>query len=285
VQKKNGSTVQAIGASEKLFQIENGSQLGVGTRVFTILGSGNTGIGTTAPAHLLELGSDDAAKPSTSTWTISSDRRLKTDITPYTSGLDIIRQVNLVNYRYNGKAGMPTNQMNVGVIAQDFQKVLPNSVKTFNYSNKETGENETYLNVNFHELFMVYLNAIKELDARNTELEKQLNELKGQLNGTSSVGNPTGIAQDQNSGAKLLQNNPNPFRETTTINYELSQDVKTAVLYVYDMQGKQVKSISINGTGKNSVTINGGELNAGMYMYSLIADGKVIDTKRMILTE
>ena len=34
-----------------------------------------------------------------------------------------------------------------------------------------------------------------------------------------------------------------------------------------------------------TVTIEGGSLDAGMYLYSLIADGKVIDTKRMILTK
>lgn len=34
-----------------------------------------------------------------------------------------------------------------------------------------------------------------------------------------------------------------------------------------------------------AILINGGAFKAGMYMYSLIADGKEIDTKRMILTK
>lgn len=33
----------------------------------------------------------------------------------------------------------------------------------------------------------------------------------------------------------------------------------------------------------DGVTVNGGQLSAGMYLYSFIADGKVIDTKRIIL--
>lgn len=37
--------------------------------------------------------------------------------------------------------------------------------------------------------------------------------------------------------------------------------------------------------GEASITIDGGSLNAGMYLYALIADGKVVDTKRMILTK
>jgi hypothetical protein len=33
------------------------------------------------------------------------------------------------------------------------------------------------------------------------------------------------------------------------------------------------------------VVINAGNLDAGMYLYSLIADGQIVDTKRMILTK
>ena len=52
-----------------------------------------------------------------------------------------------------------------------------------------------------------------------------------------------------------------------------------------DMNGKQIQQITLTERGNSSVTISGGELNAGMYLYSLIADGQVIDTKRMILTK
>ncbi|HOV83733.1 MAG TPA: hypothetical protein PLE52_02795 [Paludibacteraceae bacterium] len=46
-----------------------------------------------------------------------------------------------------------------------------------------------------------------------------------------------------------------------------------------------LKSYSIKEKEKSNITIQGSELNAGMYLYALIADGKVIDTKRMILTK
>jgi len=38
-------------------------------------------------------------------------------------------------------------------------------------------------------------------------------------------------------------------------------------------------------TNHVKLTISGSELNAGMYFYSLIADGKEVDTKKMILTK
>ena len=33
------------------------------------------------------------------------------------------------------------------------------------------------------------------------------------------------------------------------------------------------------------VVISAGEFSAGMYIYALIADGNIVDTKRMILTK
>ncbi|OUN69982.1 hypothetical protein B5G10_10830 [Barnesiella sp. An55] len=51
------------------------------------------------------------------------------------------------------------------------------------------------------------------------------------------------------------------------------------------MQGAQIRRIEIAERGENQVTLQGSELSAGMYIYSLIADGKEIDSKRMILTK
>jgi len=83
----------------------------------------------------------------------------------------------------------------------------------------------------------------------------------------------------------LYQNSPNPFSVSTKIEYYLPADVQKATIYIYDMNGTQLKSIPLNQKGNGSITINGNELKAGMYMYSLIADGQVVDTKRMILTD
>ena len=37
--------------------------------------------------------------------------------------------------------------------------------------------------------------------------------------------------------------------------------------------------------GEGSITISANELYAGTYLYSLIVDGRLIDTKQMIITE
>ena len=65
----------------------------------------------------------------------------------------------------------------------------------------------------------------------------------------------------------------------------MAEDVAKADLYIYTMNGEQLAEYAVTERGETSVTIDGGSLNAGMYLYALIADGKVVDTKRMILTK
>jgi len=56
-------------------------------------------------------------------------------------------------------------------------------------------------------------------------------------------------------------------------------------IYIYDMNGVQIKSIPLNYKGNGNIIIQGNELKAGMYFYTLIANNSIVDTKRMILTQ
>lgn len=51
------------------------------------------------------------------------------------------------------------------------------------------------------------------------------------------------------------------------------------------MNGKQIKQIELSSNGTENITINSSELEAGMYIYTLLADGKIVATKRMVLTK
>jgi myo-inositol-hexaphosphate 3-phosphohydrolase len=65
----------------------------------------------------------------------------------------------------------------------------------------------------------------------------------------------------------------------------IKENSQNAGLRIYDLQGTEIKSYTITGTGEKTIKLNGNELKAGMYLYSLIIDGVEIDTKRMILTK
>jgi hypothetical protein len=51
------------------------------------------------------------------------------------------------------------------------------------------------------------------------------------------------------------------------------------------MQGRRVKRVKISDRGNSLINIQSGELEAGMYLYSLIVDGQIVGTEKMILTK
>jgi len=163
-----GVTGGYIGISvsgQKQGQIQVGDDSNSGDLIINPAG-GNVGIGTTSPSYQLQLSTDSAAKPSTNTWTISSDSRVKENITPYTKGLSAIMAINPVNYDYNGKAGFSVIKGNIGLIAQDVLEILPESVSTYKTKLEESDAEDTELyNFNSHALTYILINAIKELKA------------------------------------------------------------------------------------------------------------------------
>jgi len=150
---------------------------GKGTAVVFVDGStGRVGIGvTSAVSYQLQLSTDSAAKPSTNTWTIASDIRLKRDIVPFTDGLEVLRRVNPIRYTYNGLAGMPESE-GIGVIGQEIEKVAPYTARRFKARLKPDDAEETELvGFNSHALTFVLINAVKELDSRLSAIERGRN--------------------------------------------------------------------------------------------------------------
>jgi hypothetical protein len=83
---------------------------------------------------------------------------------------------------------------------------------------------------------------------------------------------------------QLEQNIPNPFHENTTIRYYLPNGMRTASIVITDLSGVQLKTFDLGGTsGFGQVLISGGAFAAGTYIYTLTVDGKVVDSKRMVL--
>ena len=82
----------------------------------------------------------------------------------------------------------------------------------------------------------------------------------------------------------LSQNYPNPFNPATFINYELTM-FSNVSLKVYDVLSQEVKTLVNENkpAGRYEVTFNGADFPSGVYFYSLLIDGNLIDTKRMVL--
>jgi len=67
---------------------------------------------------------DVGSTSGTAIGTQTSDRRVKKDITSYVGGLDLIEQLNPVNFKYTHGDG----KVRAGFIAQDVQSVIPEAV-------------------------------------------------------------------------------------------------------------------------------------------------------------
>jgi hypothetical protein len=63
----------------------------------------------------------------------------------------------------------------------------------------------------------------------------------------------------------------------------LPGDVKTADILIFDLTGKLLKTLPATGSG--SVFLKGSDLKAGIYSYTLVIDGAIVDTKKMLLTK
>ena len=181
------------------------------------------------------------------------------------------------------------NRRHIGFIAQDLQKIYPDLV----YKDKNGILSVDYISiipilVEAFKQQQVFISAqsikIKELDNRLSKLETPAT--KGGLKSANITTDPLSTQNTTSTAnAFLYQNIPNPFSISTEISYYLPDGVQNASILIFDMQGSLLKTYILSGTGKGSITINSSQLKPGMYLYTLIADDKEIDTKRMILTE
>ncbi len=182
-----------------------------------------------------------------------------------------------------------------GVLAQELMDIYPKLVK-------QDPDSKLYT-VNYVGLVPYLLQAVQDLskamDAQTQEMQTLKTELAYYQNNCcsnngkapkKSTGMDNGNMGQANlsdvvTAARLDQNMPNPFSQETRIGYFIPKDAKTAALFIYDLQGKQLKHIAINSQGEGSTNILGREFKAGMYLYTLVIDNELVDTKRMILTE
>jgi trimeric autotransporter adhesin len=138
-----------------------------GTTKMTVLANGNVGIGTTNPVQALDVNGTVQAIDFVST----SDRRLKKDIQPILSALEKLKLITGVSWRW-----IANDERDMGVIAQDVEKVFPDLVVTDRNGKKS---------VKYGNLVGPVIEAVKELSnevatlkTENTEIKTQYSELK-----------------------------------------------------------------------------------------------------------
>ena len=137
--------------------------------------------GTIAANNTFRAIADQGAFKSdnTTTWSTTSDRRIKKDIVDNNQGLDVIKLIRVRNFKYRTEAEIDAPELQqypvkdivvnksglqIGAIAQEFEEILPDSIMTTDWGVKT---------INTDPLVWHLVNAVKELSARVEELESR----------------------------------------------------------------------------------------------------------------
>ena len=140
------------------------------------------GIGTATPATSLHVVGEIVATNNITSY--YSDERLKTKIADISDPLEIVGKLNGFYYIPNALAhlnGITENTQEIGLSAQDVQRVLPEIVKIAPFDlaidedgNKTSKSGENYLTLSYERLAPVFVEAIKELKKEIAMLKQRV---------------------------------------------------------------------------------------------------------------
>lgn len=246
-----------------------------------------------------------------------SDQSLKENISELHNASSYLSALNPVNYDFRCSeypALQLPEQHQIGLIAQEVEQVLPTVVTDvvqpaiFDGLGNQISAPMELKTVNYVQLIPLLIAGFQEQevqlahqDSLNEKLNNQVQSLAEKLEAMEACLREVNLCGAQKNATQqteptfgqtielknrsaiiLDQNLPNPFAEQTTITYTIPEEVMKAELVFYDMHGRIINQVSISERGESKMTVYGENLRNGVYTYSLIADGKLIATKKMV---
>jgi len=252
--------------------------------------------GTTGPNYAGYFNGDVVR---TGTDNFTSDQKLKQNIDTIANALNTIMQLKPKTYTYKQSSfpsmSLPAGKQ-YGLIAQDVQTILPELVNNnihpaaYDSLGNVVTPAVNYLSLEYQQLTGIMVRAMQQQQAHIQKQDSLIAALSSAINtccsNNSNVRHTNTSVQDVSLSDKdvvvLNQNTPNPFAEQTTITYNIPQNTGAAQLVFYDVNGRQIKTVDITTKGAGQLNVYANDLTNGIYSYTLIVDGKIIDTKRMI---
>ena len=181
---------------------------------------------------------------------------------------DYVQMDNVVHMQQKGR-------IRYGLYAGEVANVFPELVEVDDKNNEY---------INYIELIPVLINAINELTSQLQE-HGLLRGMRTQTDSSETDRCNAGTRGAMDESAVLYQNTPNPFTDNTTIEFYIPVDASSASVYLFTLNGLLLETYPIEYMGYGTITIDGSTLQPGMYVYSLVVDGQIVDNKRMILTD
>ncbi len=220
----------------------------------------------------------------------TSDQFLKQNINPLENSLSLIAQLQPKTYEFKDQSYPQmhlSTGLQYGVIAEDIELIFPDMVRSFvqpaEYDEQgvQTHPPVNFKGVSYTALIPILIAGIQE---QQTRIDSLVNVIG---NGSrpapeQAEGNHYRVNLGSSQEAVLFQNRPNPFAGSTTINYFIPEHAGKAVMSFFDNTGVMIREFVIDEKGQGAVEVNATQLKSDIYTYSLIIDGKVVDTKRMV---
>jgi trimeric autotransporter adhesin len=262
-----------------------------------VIGQGTIG---TAPSQVTIGNSATRSYRAYAGWSNISDGRFKENVKEEVPGLTFINKLRPVTYQLkatdlekhlhggqsngdelggNAKVVMEKALrekealIHTGFVAQEVERAAKDLDYTFSGIEAPVSEKDVY-GLKYSEFVVPLTKAVQELSEKNNRLEEEMEELKRiVLQLTSDANN--------SSRAWIKQNTPNPVSGSTMIQYFIPQQARSALIFVTDAKGRQLKIYKVAGAGV--VNFSAATLPSGTYNYSLVVDGKNVSSKKLVV--
>lgn len=224
--------------------------------------NGITSIGHATPptTNLWRLNVNGSAI--SSGWFTSSDKRLKKEIHEDFESYSGLYQVKTYDYKYKDDS---EGTLQFGVMAQEVKDIYPNLV---------AGDENNGYAVNYTAMIPLLIRAVQDQKQTIESLQEELTELKTKITENDELAELIGIEGER------MTIFPNP--SSNIANITLQGNTRGNVsLEVVNLNGEVVKRVANNGS--KSAEINTADMLKGVYFVRYIRDGKVVETKRLLI--
>ena len=120
------------------------------------------------------------------------------------------------------------------------------------------------------------------LDKYIPYIQQDNNTASNNNNNNVRVAATTQVEAVQIQSESTLFNQPNPFKESTTIQTHIVEKTKNAYLVITDMLGAEIARYPVQ-QGDNSINVNASNLQQSVMFCTLVIDGVKIKTNKMVL--
>jgi uncharacterized delta-60 repeat protein len=249
-------------------------------------------------------------------WTSFSDGRFKKNISEDVPGLSFINKLRPVTYTLDvdridknlrsnaqlkgeetpalkdARTASPEEQKAsaekakikyTGFVAQEVEQ----AAKKINYDFSGVDapkEQNGFYGLRYAEFVVPLVKAVQELSKKNDALASENEALKARLDRIEQMIATNPKTFENISSAYLQQNFPNPANGSTAINYYVPANAGNAVIKITDAKGRILKSFTVQ-EGKGQVVLQSDLLTSGTYQYSLYINGRLIDSKEMVVAK